>query len=130
MELVLLFLAALPGFAATAQSAESQQAARKPYIYLLRLDPKFLTESNWTEADQAAVQAHFVRLVRMTEDGTLAHAGRSISDTPIGVVILEAASDEEAKRIAETDPAVVKGVMTAEVFPYEVLLARTSESAL
>lgn len=79
---------------------------------------------------QAAVQARFERLVKMTEDGTLIHAGRSMSDAPVGVVMFEAATDEEAKRVAEMDPAVVKGVMTAEVFPYEVLLARTSESAL
>ncbi|NLL89375.1 MAG: hypothetical protein GX228_10760 [Firmicutes bacterium] len=41
-----------------------------------------------------------------------------------GVVIFEADSEEEARFLMETDPAVEEGIMTAELFPYRVALWR------
>ena len=55
------------------------------------------------------------------------HAGRTtmLDAKTFGLVIFEASSGEEAKRIMESDRAVTDGIMTAEVFPYTIVLRRT-----
>lgn len=43
---------------------------------------------------------------------------------PTGIVILEVESEEEARALMQSDPAVADGIMTAELFPYSVALIR------
>lgn len=57
-------------------------------------------------------------------DGRLILAGRTQEENPIGLVIFEAETEEEARAIMEGDPAVQAGVMTATLHPYRVALIR------
>ena len=109
----------------------SQNALRrdgkKQFAYVLRLIPRLRDEKSWTEADNAAVGRHFRRLQRLHKEGKVLLAGKTLDDADegqFGVVILEASSEEEARRIMEEDDAVRAGVMTARFFPFRVALIR------
>jgi uncharacterized protein len=111
-------------------AAQSSTAARPPveeFIYVLRPVARLQTEANWTERDTAIAQRHFAHLKELTDRGVIIHAGRTttLDMKTFGLVIFEAPSAEEASRIMESDPAVKDGIMTAEVFPYKIVLRRT-----
>jgi uncharacterized protein YciI len=94
------------------------------FLYRLTLVPRLVEDENWTEADNAAVGRHFKRLQELLKEGKLVLAGRTQDRDPMGIVILEVDTEEEARALMESDPAVVGGVMTAELFPYKVALMR------
>ena len=57
-------------------------------------------------------------------DGTLILAGKTggLNENTFGLVILEAENEDGANRVMENDPAVLKGIMTARLFPFKVAL--------
>lgn len=70
------------------------------------------------------VGEHFRYHQDLTAKGVDVLVGRT-QDTgvdTIGLVIFCAASEEEARRIIDNDPAVKNGVMTAMLYPYKVAL--------
>lgn len=101
----------------------------KQYIYVLKLTPQYWDEERWTEEARAIVGRHFERLQGMLEQGSLILAGKTsnLDETTFGVVIFTAASDEAAKEIMLSDPAVAGGVMTAELQPFRVALRSCSQ---
>ena len=99
---------------------------RQQYVYFLKLIPSLLNDENWTEKENAIVGRHFKRLQHMLAEGSLVLAGRTQNYNPTGIVILEADSEDEARRLMEADPTVAEGIMTAELFPYSVALIRKS----
>lgn len=99
---------------------------KKQFVYFLRLAPRLLDSNNWGEKEEAIVERHFVRLQRLLADGRLILAGRTLTQDPNGIVILEVDSEEEARDLMESDPAVEEGIMTAELFPYRTALIRGS----
>lgn len=107
--------------AATASAAKPQQ-----YLYILRLATRLHDDAAWTEADKAAVSRHFQHLKAATAAGRVILAGRTTEsgDKTMGLVIFEAANDDEARRFMESDPSVMVGVMTATLHPYAVALQR------
>ncbi|MFS0862936.1 YciI family protein [Fredinandcohnia sp. 179-A 10B2 NHS] len=94
------------------------------YIYTLKLIPRLLDERNWTEKENEIVQAHFNQLKRLMEEDKVVLAGRTLNDdeSTFGIVILQTNSEAEAREIMEYDPAVKKGIMNAELYPYRVAL--------
>lgn len=97
------------------------------FVYFLKLVPRLLDENAWTDEDSRIVERHFVRLKKLTKEGTVILAGRTLDADPKGIVILEAGSEEEARSLMEADPTVAEGIMTAELFPYSVALLRGAE---
>ena len=99
---------------------------KKQFIYVLKLIPSLLNMDNWTEREEKIVDSHFSRLQELLEEGKLVLAGKTlgIDEKTFGLVILEVESEEEALIIMKNDPAVVRGIMTAELFPYKVALIK------
>ena len=93
------------------------------WCYVVRpARPELLTDPTADERD--AVGAHFAHLERLLAAGKLVFAGRSPDEEhAFGIVVLEA-SEEEARRALEDDPAVVRGVMTAQLLPFRIALLR------
>ena len=93
----------------------------KTYAYLLKLNPRLYDDHAWTKEDNAAVTAHFLRLKEDHEKGKVLHVGRT--EDPrwdgFGFVVFLAENDEEAKRYANSDPAVTNGQMTVTYYPYK-----------
>jgi len=99
---------------------------KKQFIYVLKLIPSLLSESNWTEREEDIVNRHFKRLQVLHKEGKLILAGRTLNmdEKTFGIVVFEADSEIEAENIKNSDPAVAEGVMKAELFPYRVALTR------
>ena len=112
-----------------ARSAWSEEAkADKPklFIYVLRLVPRLHADSAWTKEDNMVISRHFVRFQHAIETGELILAGRTKEpgDKTFGIAIFEAKDEAAARAFMESDPAVVAGLMTAELHPFSVALER------
>lgn len=94
------------------------------YIYVLKLIPRLLQDENWTTTDNLIVDDHFNYLKKLLENKTLILAGRTLNEdeSKFGIVIFEASSINDARKIMSNDPAVNKGIMNAELYPYRVAL--------
>jgi uncharacterized protein len=104
------------------------QAPAKPkqFIYVLRLVGRLHDQQAWTKEDHAAVNQHFNRLKEATDRGQVILAGRTAEslDKTFGIVVFEAKDQEAALGFMNGDPAVLAGVMTAELHPFSVALER------
>lgn len=117
----------LIAFALPALHAEDDAPAQKSrFIYLLRLAERLHTDTGWTKDDEEAIGRHFRHLKAATEAGQAIVVGRTLEpgDKTFGLVIFEADSPEAAQAFAESDPAVVAGIMTVEVRPFALVLMR------
>jgi len=98
--------------------------------YLYRLKPvriAMLTQG-LTEQEAAAVADHFAYLERLTAQGRVLMAGRTqtADEHTFGIVVFVADSDEAAHDLMQGDPALSRGVMTAELFPFRIALWSTA----
>jgi uncharacterized protein len=109
-----------------ARAQEPKAEKPKQFIYILHLVPRLHDDKNWTEADKAAVERHFNRFKEATKSGQLILAGRTpeSGDKTFGIAIFESADENVARAFMNADPAVVAGVMTAELHPFGVALER------
>jgi uncharacterized protein YciI len=96
------------------------------FLYRLSLiRPALLTEGP-SVAEQATLGRHLAYLEELKARGSLVLAGRTLTTGPetFGIAVFEASDAAEALAIMNADPAVAEGVMTAELFPYRVAVAR------
>lgn len=123
--LVLLLVLLAP---AALRAEEAKPVQRPQFIYLLRLVERLHNDSAWTKADEETVGRHFRHLKAATEQGQAIVVGRTkeFGDKTFGLVIFEADNADAARTFAESDPAVVSGVMTVEVRPFALVLLRKS----
>ena len=91
--------------------------------YLYRLLPARVRDGYRRE--QAIVGEHFAHLKALTEQGVMLLVGRTQDNSPrtFGIAIFQAESDEQALEMMNSDPAVRKGIMRAELFPFRIALA-------
>ena len=96
------------------------------FLYVLKLIPQLLAPENWTPKDEEIVGEHFNHLKKLLAEGKLILAGKTegLDEKTFGIVVFEAETNEEAQAMMLGDPAVAKGVMRAELFPYRVALMR------
>lgn len=103
----------------------------KEYLYVLKPTRLAMLTDGPTEHEQKVVAEHFAHLSRLTEAGVMILVGRTqnADETTMGLAIFRAESDEAAREIMNSDPAVINGVMTATLFPYRVALMGTRSVA-
>ena len=84
-----------------------------------------------TPEEQAIVSEHFAQLEALIGQGVVLLVGRTQdnSSRTFGIVIFQAESSEQALEIMNSDPAVQKGIMHAELFPFRIALAGDLPSA-
>jgi len=111
------------------RAADPPPAKLREFIYVLHLVPRLYDDKNWTKDDGAALQRHFVRFQHAIETGELILAGRTMETgaKAFGIAIFQAADEASARQFMESDPAVVAGLMTAELHPFAVALERTKK---
>jgi uncharacterized protein len=105
---------------------EPKTGKPRQFIYVLRLVPRLYVDSAWTKEDSAVLQRHFVRFQEAAKSGQLILAGRTSEpgDKTFGIAIFEASDEDAARKFMQEDPAVVGGLMTAELHPFTVALQR------
>jgi uncharacterized protein YciI len=93
---------------------------------VLHLVPRLHDDKAWTEQDKAALGRHFNRFKAAIESGQLILAGRTEEpgEKTFGIAIFEAADETAARKFMNEDPAVVGGLITAELHPFRVALER------
>ena len=93
------------------------------WIYFIH-PPREHFADTMTEAEDQAWSAHFERLKRMKEEGTLVLAGPTLDPKNDGIVIFEAPDEEAAVKIMNDDPTIASGIATGELRPMRVSLLR------
>ncbi len=89
------------------------------YLVLLKKGPTWTADV--TPAGQALQEAHMANIRAMHQGRRLIVAGPLEDQADLrGVIVFQAASLEEAKTWAESDPAVKAGRLTAAVYPWWV----------
>jgi uncharacterized protein YciI len=108
------------------RAAETNADKPKQFIYVLHLVPRLHDDKAWTEQDKAALGRHFNRFKAAIESGQLILAGRTEEpgEKTFGIAIFEAADETAARKFMNEDPAVVGGLMTAELHPFRIALER------
>jgi uncharacterized protein YciI len=98
------------------------------FLYRIQPTRPEMLSGQQTVEEERAIEAHFEYLRGLTDAGTVLLAGRTLNTDPssFGIVIVEAESKEAARQIMLSDPAVVKGVMRAEIFPFRIALCSTN----
>jgi len=98
----------------------------REYIYVLKLKPEYHDEKSWTREHHEIIQDHFQMLKMLCEEGVVVTAGKTdaVDEKGFGIVVFQADNEEEARIFMKKDPAVMKGMMTAEVFPYRTALLK------
>ena len=96
----------------------------KHYLYKIQATRLEMLAEGPTPAEQAVTSEHFEYLKGLTEQGIVILAGRTLNTdaSSFGIVIFQAESDEAARAVVDQDPAVQKGLMQAELYPYRVAL--------
>jgi uncharacterized protein YciI len=95
----------------------------KQFIYIVKpVKEDFLNTS--TEEDNKIISEHFDHLKSLFEDRVLILAGPE-TNAKFGIVVFEAESEEKAREIMNNDPAVVKKVFSAELYPFRISLLRS-----
>src|SRR6266545_571358 len=95
------------------------------YIYVVKPIRKDFAERD-DEEEQKIIKEHFEYLKELLSKKILLLAGPTLNKR-FGVAIYEAASIEEAQKILDNDPAIVKQVFTGEIHPFRVSLLRNEK---
>jgi uncharacterized protein YciI len=91
------------------------------YIARPAFDRRFLAAAG--ERERAVFERHGAWLEERYSSGQVRFAGRCF-DGPFALVVLNAADEDEARRLMEEDPSIRAGVQSAELYPFRVFLAR------
>ena len=96
----------------------------KEFLYLLRPARPDILTTGPTPAEKEVVGEHFDHLKLLCDLGTVVIAGRTTTEDEraFGLCILRAKDEAAAREIMSGDPAIVKGVMTAELFPFRIAM--------
>lgn len=94
------------------------------FLYRIQPTRSEMLSDGPTEDEAGIIAEHFEYLTALTKSGQVLMAGRTLTDdeASFGVVVFTADTPEQAKALAQADPAVIKGVMTHELFPFRVAL--------
>lgn len=92
------------------------------FLYLIRPTRPEMLSDGMTEAEESAVAAHFTYLKTLADKGIVRLAGRTqeTGERAFGIIVFKAASPAAAQRLVDEDPAVMRTVMSAELFPFRV----------
>ena len=77
-----------------------------------------------TADEPATVVEHFAYLHDLTGKGVMIFVGRTLTsdENTMGLAVFRAESEDAARWIMDGDPVVKKGVMTATLYPFKVIL--------
>lgn len=92
------------------------------WLYIARPTRPEMLQTGPTELEERIIAAHAAHVAKLAASGTIFLAGRTQTTTEdtMGLVLLLADSEDEARAIMNADPAITGGVMSGQLFPYKV----------
>ena len=94
------------------------------FCYHLRLTDNYNSPDKWTEDAWKTIEQHTNFLENLGKSGILIFAGRTLflpdDKRLFGIALIKAKNIETAKEILSNDPAVVKGIQQADIFPFSL----------
>jgi uncharacterized protein len=114
-------------------TAEGQQssgpALQKLFLYRVQPVRPDLLRSAPTPEESKILDEHFNYLKDLTAKGVVLLVGRTTNtdESSFGIIIFHAESEEAARRIMESDPAVQNRVFNGVLFPFRIVLAVSSQ---
>ena len=96
----------------------------KQFLYKLQPTRLEMLTSGPTAEEEQVVSEHFNYLKRYCDQGVVVLAGRTLNndEKTFGIAILTVDSEKGAHSIMADDPAVKRGVMRAELFPFRIAM--------
>jgi len=98
-------------------------SAMAEWIYFIHA-PRENFVATMNEDEKAVWATHFERLQRLIAEGVLVLAGPTLGPVNTGIAIVEAADEDEARRLMEEDRAIARGIARGELRPFRVALLR------
>jgi uncharacterized protein YciI len=94
------------------------------FLYKRKLVRGDMLRTGLTAHEPATVVEHFAYLQDLTGKGVVIFVGRTLTsdENTMGLAVFRAESEDAARRIMDGDPVVKKGVMTATLDPFKVIL--------
>jgi len=92
------------------------------FIYIVKPVKENFNETA-TEDDNNIVSEHFLYLKSLLDKNILILAGPELN-AKFGIAVIETGTEEQAIEIMNNDPAVLKKVFTAELFPFRTSLLK------
>jgi uncharacterized protein YciI len=101
-----------------------KKESMQEFLYRLQLVRGDMLRTGPTDSEQAVVAEHFAYLQDLNAQGVIILVGRTLNtdENTMGLTIFRAESEDAARQIMNRDPAVKKGVMTATLHPFRVVL--------
>ncbi len=95
------------------------------WIYFVRPPRENFVETMSEEEAAIMRDQHFPYLARLDAQGTMILAGPTFGPgMNDGVTVIEADTEDDARAIMESDPAITSGLMTGELRPMRVSFLR------
>lgn len=96
--------------------------AAPQHIYRLRPTRLEMLTKGPTAEEDRIISEHFEYLVLGAERGDVLFFGRTQTrdERTFGLAVLSITDENAARKFMDNDPAVKKGVMSAELFPFKV----------
>ena len=91
------------------------------YLYRIQATRLEMVTRGPTDEEASILSDHVNYLEGLTRQGVVLVFGRTQNNdsSTFGIVIFRAESEDAARSIMNNDPAVKKGIMRAELFPYK-----------
>jgi uncharacterized protein YciI len=114
-----------PPAASPAPAAEPSPAAAPKYTMVTRYLGLLVKGPKWTREKSPALtkmmEGHMANIHAMAATGKLVAAGPILDDGTLrGIFLFSTANAEEARALAEKDPAIAGGHLTLEIHPWMV----------
>jgi uncharacterized protein YciI len=103
----------------------------REFLYRLRPTRAEMLTDGPDGDESAALEGHSSYLADLAKRGVVRLAGRTQTADPntFGIVVFWAPDENEAGRIMNDDPAVSRGVMSAELFPFKTAFSELGQGS-
>jgi uncharacterized protein YciI len=111
----------------TTVTNEDTGSANQTYIYILKYTEEFRKNIQWGSRELGFAQEHVSYIKELADENKAYLLGRTtnVYDAEMfGVIVFEAASMEEAKKILNDDPLVKNNIMQGTVSPFSIVLVK------
>lgn len=98
------------------------------FSYLLHPLRLGMLQEGPADWEDAILGDHFRYLENLVVEGVVLMAGRTLTTDArtFGIVVFRAPTAERAEAVMQGDPAVKQGIMSAELFPFRVVLGSSA----